>query len=135
MKRRRRLAAGGGSPRGGQNAGQHLEAEGNVSRGLKPLRRVFFKAVPDDVDERRRHARRHGHGVGLAQRIARQNRAHGLGSARRLERPVACQHLERSGTEREDVRPAVNCRAPDLLGRHIGHRANDKPRLGRRPHA
>ena len=31
------------------NTGQHLEAKGNVARGLKSLRRVFFEAVPDDV--------------------------------------------------------------------------------------
>ena len=80
MQIRRRLGAERLTNRAPAQARTAPRDRTRCPRRLKPMRRVFFKTVPDDLHQRRRHIRSSGaRSFRRGHRIARQNRAHALG--------------------------------------------------------
>ncbi len=96
----------------------------DVAGGLVPVARLLLEASADDLRQLRREIRaelRQGGGP------VAQDRGDHVDGGRAVERASAGQHLVHHDAEREDVGSRVDPRAPRLLGRHVGDRAEDVP--------
>src|SRR5688572_12845823 len=98
----------------------HADRLGELLAGLEALLVVLLERL---VDERHEHARQ--------RRVVFQDRGvrgvgdgeHELRHRLALERELAAQHLVERDPEREEVAPAVDLLARELLGRHVRRRA------------
>jgi hypothetical protein len=115
------------SARGG-DAGERLEIEREVARGLKALLRILLEAVPHDPLDAGRNVRVRQRDLG---RIFLEDRGHRVGRRVSLERPLAREHLVEDRAEREDVRARVRRPSAHLLRGHVAERAEDDAGLCR----
>ena len=100
-----------------------------IARGLPAGVGILGEALFDDSIER-------GGGDRLKLRDRRRLRAHDRRDQTRLAFPFeglpTGEHLEEHGTESEQIRASVDVFAFELLGRHVLHGAEDRPRVGER---
>jgi len=99
-----------------------------LSRRRVAAARFLGEAAFDQPLQRRRQRG----GVERRRRIAK-DRGDRLGRGAVLERPAPGRHLVEHHSERELVAAVVHLAALRLLGRHVGHRADDRAFLGERP--
>ena len=94
----------------------------HVARRLVAVARVLLQAAAENSRQMRRQVR-----AQLRNRrgLVAQDRGDHVHRARAVERTFAGQHLIEHDAEREDVGPRVDLPAARLLGRHVGHRAED----------
>ncbi len=100
-----------------------------VTRRLIAVVGALLEAAADDPSQvvRQRDVDR-GHRVG----VVAQDRRDDVGRGVPLERTRPGEQLIEDDAEREDVRAVVGRAALHLLGRHVGHRADDQALLGDR---
>lgn len=91
---------------------------------------ALLRALRQRLDDDRLQPRRNGHGRGLrrTRRGRVDNMVHDRDGAA-LERPPAGEHPVQHDASRIEVGPLVDALASNLLGRHVGGRADDCPRL------
>ena len=102
-------------------------AKRDVAGRLEPLERILLEAAPNHALDRRRQTL---HRSGQLRRILFQDRAHRLDGGAAGERAPAGVHLVEHRAEAEDVGPAVDVFAAQLLRRHVAGGAEDRPRIG-----
>src|SRR4030095_16268579 len=87
----------------------------------------FFQRLADDLLQLRRQI-----GVRLADggRAAIQYRLEDYAGRSTPKGWEACRHLVKYRTKREQISPCVQLLALHLLGRHVSHRADGRPRTG-----
>ncbi len=111
-----------------RGAGERLEVEGEVVRGVKPLLGVLLEAMPDDALEPRLHVLVRRREI---RRLLLEDRRHRLRGRVAVKRPRARECLVEDRTEGKDVRARVGGFAFHLLGRHVAESPHDHARLRR----